>query len=313
MSGPGRYTVLGRNEQGLWGRLSNFDVGQAIVKRGHADGLEEEVVGILQNGGSVRLIGLASPTGNPGFRRRDGNLTLSRDRANAVLAHLRSVVQSDFRVTLNTWQGEQAALAAGVPVARRDGPEHENWRSVMFSAWSRPTPPPPPPARRGAHQGQRVRRYVERYWSELGRPSNLWRPSTTGSDIGRDAWRSLIDMVVDWLSSRPDTSREVQEFAENDRVNRVVISVREWISVHGAFGIPTAELNGKSTTVQYEWGPPRQNVEIQYSYRFERDRRVLYENSRQESIARSDRYSDFYPPPNPPSNVPLGRSSGRTQ
>jgi len=136
MSGPG-HIVSEHNTEGIWGRLSNFDTGSAVLKLEHTTFLEANVVPILRAGGSLRLIGLASRLGNS-----DHNKMLSRYRLDGAIAFLRAAAPGGFLVARDEPDGEQAARWAGVA---DDHDNNEAWRSIIFSAWRRHDPPPPPP------------------------------------------------------------------------------------------------------------------------------------------------------------------------
>jgi hypothetical protein len=139
MSGPGKHIVFGRNGQGFWGSIYNFNTGSSALKAEHKTFLGGKVCDVLRGGGSIRLIGLASRLGNP-----DSNRTLSMARVTTTLQWLREQVRNNFRATLVTCEGEDAAANTGVD----DGDDDESWRSVNFSVWTLATPPPPPPPTR---------------------------------------------------------------------------------------------------------------------------------------------------------------------
>lgn len=117
-------------------RLSHFDIAQANLKPEHAAWLRAHALGFLARGGSLRVIGLASPTGDRGF-----NQALSRRRADAVVSFLRGLEHKSFKVARNDAMGLDAARMAGLHLGNEDG----RWRSVILSVWDRPEPPPPPP------------------------------------------------------------------------------------------------------------------------------------------------------------------------
>ena len=95
MHGPGRIAIFEQQPRMVRARLSNFDTGVATLKPQHQSWLREHAVHFLTAGGSLRIIGLASPSGDPGF-----NMALSRRRAEAVLAFLRREAARDFQVAL---------------------------------------------------------------------------------------------------------------------------------------------------------------------------------------------------------------------
>lgn len=136
MSGPGRIHIFERNSAMARARLSNFEIARTALKPEHMRWLDEVAVPLLERGGSLRVIGLASRSGGTHL-----NISLSRGRADAVISYLRGRVRANFAISRNEAQGEDGARLLGVP----DGTEDERWRSVILSVWDRPQPPPPPP------------------------------------------------------------------------------------------------------------------------------------------------------------------------
>ena len=141
---PGRIATANGKNGILAARLFNFDIGKHELKKEHKDWLKAEVVGRLQSGGSMFVVGLASRTDTDAH-----NMVLSRRRADALIQFLRKESPNNFKIALDIALGERAAQFAGV----RDGHEDENWRAVALSVWNRrdpppmpviPTPPPPP-------------------------------------------------------------------------------------------------------------------------------------------------------------------------
>jgi hypothetical protein len=143
MAGPGRVHVFSQGKDYVTARLYNFDIEKHVLKPEHERWLKDNVLGLLNRGGSMWLAGLTSRSGS-----EDLNLPLSRARADAVTHYLRfqkvmalGPFGGKFNVTLAAALGETAARYAGVA----DGVEDENWRGVVLQAWIKPTPPPPPP------------------------------------------------------------------------------------------------------------------------------------------------------------------------
>src|SRR5690606_28763152 len=114
-------------EAKLWG----FGVNSAELRERHAEWLDDFVVPILADGGSLALVGEASRSGAAAHNR-----VLSIRRAKGVLEHLRrsvGVVRHVDATTSNGFDvrsvggvGETAAAAAG----RRDGTEDAFYRAV---------------------------------------------------------------------------------------------------------------------------------------------------------------------------------------
>ncbi len=143
MAGPGRVHVFSQGKDYVTARLYNFEIEKHVLKPEHERWLKDNVLGLLNRGGSMWLAGLTSRTGS-----EDLNLPLSRARADSVTHYLRfqkvmalGPFRGKFHVTGDAALGETAARFAGVA----DGVEDENWRAVVLSAWIKPTPPPPPP------------------------------------------------------------------------------------------------------------------------------------------------------------------------
>jgi hypothetical protein len=136
MAGPGRILLDSQDKNKVTAVLYNFDIAKHELKPEHADWLRRNVVPLLRAGGSMVILGLASPSGPEGF-----NEPLSQRRIDAVVAFLRKESPNNFKIAFDLAAGEKWARALGV----RDGTEDEKWRSVVLSAWNRPTPPPPPP------------------------------------------------------------------------------------------------------------------------------------------------------------------------
>jgi hypothetical protein len=123
--------------------LFNFDVGKATLKREHIDLLDSAIAPVLKDGGSIKLLGLASTTGSV---VRDKQL--GEERTHAVVAHLRRTVGSAFHMTKELSLGKTMALAfegAHIKGGTKDNVEDEVWRAVVLNAWNRGAPPPPPP------------------------------------------------------------------------------------------------------------------------------------------------------------------------
>ncbi|WP_342359055.1 hypothetical protein [Terrarubrum flagellatum] len=135
----GEVTTLWSTRDAIGARLSHFSIGSDVLRPAHISFIQGELGRRLRQNGSVHLLGLASRSGGAAFNRE-----LSRRRANAVLAQLRSVAGNNFKHLSSEAGGESAAALAGA----KDGAEDPNWRAVIIFWWSRLEPPPttrPPP------------------------------------------------------------------------------------------------------------------------------------------------------------------------
>jgi hypothetical protein len=133
-----KFTGPGRTEHRTSPKsllLYNFNINGDQLKAEHEAFLRKEVVPILQRGGSISLVGLASRSGSDSH-----NLALSEKRAHNTLAFLRKVVPGKFAAREVTGFGESKAKQEGY----RDGSEDERFRSVIVFVSPAPTPPDPP-------------------------------------------------------------------------------------------------------------------------------------------------------------------------
>jgi hypothetical protein len=117
-------------------RLSHFNIGGHHLRPEHINYLDSSVVPILDQGGSILLIGMASRSGSAA-----SNKMLSQLRNDEVLKRLRSKSKADFKVRQDFAAGESAAAQAHVA----DGTEDPTWRAVQIVFWKESEPPPPPP------------------------------------------------------------------------------------------------------------------------------------------------------------------------
>ncbi|HEU5340698.1 hypothetical protein [Edaphobacter sp.] len=125
----------------LW--LYNYDIEGAHLKKDHVDVIDASVTPLLRDGGNIKLLGLASTTGNASF-----DATLSQHRMDGVVSHLRVAAGGRFAVSKEFAFGKQMALAFGAAKLKggtADNTESEIWRAVVINAWNRDTVPPPPP------------------------------------------------------------------------------------------------------------------------------------------------------------------------
>ncbi len=116
-------------------RLSHFNIGSHGLHPDHLAFLTSSVVPVLDKGGSILLMGMASRSGSAA-----SNQALSQRRNDEVLKRLRSISRANFKVNQSVAVGEEAARDAKVA----DGKEDPYWRAVQIVYWGNPEPPPPP-------------------------------------------------------------------------------------------------------------------------------------------------------------------------
>ena len=240
MAGPGHIFVFEQNPSMIRARLSNFDLSQARLKPEHEHWLTQHALGFLHRGGSLRVIGLASRNGDPGF-----NLRLSRRRADAVVHFLRAREHKSFKVALNEALGEEAARIARLP----NGNDDERWRSVILSVWDRPEPPPPPPPAPVAPP-QMVERpvYVRIVVRDEVRSPMMDEHDRVGevmSNLGNTAAQNLglAQRVIAHRTARIPDNQQLQEI----RLSRSRENV-------GAGGFFRAEIRMEYCDITYVWG-----------------------------------------------------------
>jgi outer membrane protein OmpA-like peptidoglycan-associated protein len=122
--------------------LYDFDKNQGTLKRGHIDLLHAAIGPVLRDGGSIKLLGLASTTGTSEFDKK-----LGEARMHAVVNYLRAHFGNKFTITKEISFGKEMALEfkkANLAGGTGDFVESELWRAVIINAWNRGVPPPPP-------------------------------------------------------------------------------------------------------------------------------------------------------------------------
>ena len=137
MPGPGQVDVKGQSPLSVL--LYNFEVGSNTVKSEHMRALLQKVVPLLDGGGSVTIVGMASYTGHEKV-----NVDLSKRRAQATLNTLSRTVADtgkSAKVKVGVSRGWANAAASG----EKYGTEDSRFRSVLVTAWLLPDPPPAPP------------------------------------------------------------------------------------------------------------------------------------------------------------------------
>ncbi len=122
--------------------LYDFDKNQAKLKRAHIDLLNSAIGPVLRDGGSIKLLGLASTTGTAEFDKK-----LGEARMHAVVSYLQVHFGKKFTITKEISFGKEMALEfkkANLAGGTADYVESELWRAVIINAWNRGAPPPPP-------------------------------------------------------------------------------------------------------------------------------------------------------------------------
>jgi len=115
----------------------NFKKNSDVVKYEHLSELTKRIAPLLDAGGSVTLIGMASRTGPEGF-----NIRLSRSRAANMLGALARIVGDrgkSARAALGVSEGSANAARAGDAA----GVENPRFRAVSITAWLSADPPDP--------------------------------------------------------------------------------------------------------------------------------------------------------------------------
>lgn len=122
--------------------LYDFDKNQAKLKRGHIDLLNSTIGPVIRDGGSIKLLGLASTTGSAEYDKK-----LGEARIHAVVSHLQAKFGKKFAITKEISFGKEMALEfkkANLAGGTADYVESDLWRAVIVNAWNRGIPPPPP-------------------------------------------------------------------------------------------------------------------------------------------------------------------------
>jgi outer membrane protein OmpA-like peptidoglycan-associated protein len=146
-TGPGKYLIKIDTSSGViraW--LFNFDIDSAKLKPGHEALLRNAVGPVIQDGGAIKLLGLASTTGQAAYDQK-----LGEARIHAVVTFLRRHFGNKFKEGREVSFGKEMALAFAQSTDPRlraagtaDYTESPLWRAVVINAWNRSDPPPPP-------------------------------------------------------------------------------------------------------------------------------------------------------------------------
>jgi hypothetical protein len=135
LDGPGGVEVTSTTPVSVL--FYNFGKNSDIVKYEHLNGLVRHIAPVLDQGGSVTLIGMASRTGPEGF-----NVRLSRARAASMLSALARIVGDRGKAAhakLGISEGSANAARAG----NAPGFENPRFRAVSITAALSSDPPDP--------------------------------------------------------------------------------------------------------------------------------------------------------------------------
>jgi len=239
-------------EAKLWG----FGVNSAELRKRHAEWLDDFVVPILADGGSIALVGEASRSGAASH-----NQVLSIRRAKGVLEHLRRAVgvvrhvdatgSNGFDVRSVGGVGEAAAADAG----RRDGTEEAFFRAVRVRAWSRPMPPVPPPPQPAPRK--MVRRVSSRRWhSSNTRTGGGGNPLHDGG-----AGVLLADLVKKAFKAKTRGGTDQRSYVQVPP-DHVVVRVKDETVIDDSLYTMNVSTTTYTTVITYEWGPRTPTVEL---------------------------------------------------
>lgn len=239
------------------GILSDFPTGGYRLQPNHRVWLDMHIVSILRRGGSLSVQGWASPLGS-----EEANQTLSRQRANAVVAYLRQQVQGQFRHLSVTGTGESFARETGA----REGSNAAFYRGALVSAWPRPNPPPvPDPPRPAPVMTPRI---VFRSWREVDVPpassSDPLRPGEDDPFVQFGNW--AIGQIASHAQGRQDDppGREMTRARRQRSVNRTHRVTRIEVSEVTTFqsSLVRGMMRDTVSEVTYHWGPSTPQVEV---------------------------------------------------
>jgi hypothetical protein len=134
-SGPGQIETISRAPLSLL--LYNFDTGSDVVKFEHRNALVQQIIPLLNAGGSATAIGMSSRIGNEA-----NNVRLSKQRAANILSVLANNV-GDVGKAANAKLGVSQGSAAAMKAGDKAGSDNPRFRAVVISAWLQSDPPQP--------------------------------------------------------------------------------------------------------------------------------------------------------------------------
>lgn len=268
------HTTITPLSAGIAGRLWDFELNKWALRHRHKQWLDQEILPLLNNGGSVSVEGQASRTGLSGHNRR-----LSWARAQAVLRYLRENTHRAFGVRYQESRGEERAAEAG----QADNTEDDWYRAVRVSAWSRPIPPP---IRRNANPPRSVPRFTYRAFSRHEHKRDVPGRGPPGAfdavlDEGFSRLRGWLfsRSIVLTVGSEISSKRRTPHVRVDHAVNEVYILVVHDRRLYGA-----DEVDVWETSYLYFYGPPSGSVVVRRTT----INRLFNEETR------------VYPPGNPP-------------
>lgn len=250
MSGRGGNVADFSRECGdVEAKLFGFGVNSAELRGRHIAWLDDYVVPILADGGSLSLVGEASRTGTN--RHNQG---LSVDRAHSVLEYVRRHVHGPvrgldatmlpFEVPTFRGVGERAAARVG----QRDGTEDAYYRAVRVRAWARPNPPAPPAPR--TRPPTMVRQIISR----------RWRSSSTRTPGGGNPWHDgeggalLGDLINNALQTATRGGSDTRAYHEYP-ADWCIVRVHDDYTIDDHLWTGPVSTTTYTHVMQYEYGP----------------------------------------------------------
>jgi hypothetical protein len=223
-------------------RLIAFDIDAALLPSRHLRWLDNNVVPVLNDGGSATITGLASRSGSDAH-----NLDLSKRRASAVVEHLRKKAPGQVLFNMNSGYlvksvdalGERLAESAG----QKDGTEDPFYRAVMVSAWHKRMPTPPPKPTPEPHVDEpTLKRITSREWDKF---SSRVPNDPPGLELG--------ELVGDIITGMTKGGSDTRTYAMV-KARYVISHVFDDFIVNNdmGFGVSTTRY---IKTVEYHWGP----------------------------------------------------------
>lgn len=232
------------------GRLYGFLVNAAQLGENHKGWLDDYVIPILVNGGSVNVVGEASRTGSAQL-----NQALSQRRASTVVEYLRS--QTNRRVLFSTSTLLQRSQSDGIgergaaAIGQDDETEDALFRAVTVTAGSisharahQPTPVPMLP-----------RRVVSRRWRVVTSSSPSGESGRRGA--AGEALARVAEQIYRANTRGGSDERLYGKYPANFAVIRVHL-LFEVTQVHRVTGNSVVTV----TTIRYDWGPRTPTVHL---------------------------------------------------
>lgn len=239
-------------------RLCNFVTGETLLQYAHMLWLDRVVAPILrsQPNSWVDLIGYASRVGDVKFNKH-----LSYERCQSTKNRVATYANKvNFNVE-QSW-GESKS---GLDEQNNDG----FWRSVdiyvySFEPPSRKKKEQPPP-----EKPITTKRIIQRSFTKF----STTKISGKGDDPGKEIYEFFRDLLFKQIVPTEvlgfENARKYKFYPIDFRVNTVVLNETtdyQDVQTPGGFlqpeGIPMGNVTTTFTTIDYDWGPPRQDVTI---------------------------------------------------